>query len=66
MDETRKEVIYMLDIKDWTVYYTVNGKRRRFITVKTVTAADAALVLCAAQYAGTGEIGIKAGKSLYN
>jgi hypothetical protein len=64
MGENRLEVINM-EVKDWTVYYTVNGRMRKYITVKTVQAADAALVLCAAHHMAQGEsCGIVAGKSV--
>lgn len=57
----------MLNVEDWTVYYTVNGRLRKYITVKTVEAADAALVLCAAAHMAQGEsVGIVAGKSVTN
>ena len=54
MGENRKEVRKM-EIKAWTVYYTVNGRMRKFITVKTVEAADAALILCHSRYMAQGE-----------
>jgi hypothetical protein len=66
MEQTGSGVRKM-DIKDWTVYYTVNGRMRKYITVKTVEAADAALILCHAQFMAQGEsCGIVAGKSVNN
>lgn len=55
--------VNMLNVDFWTVFYTVAGKRRKYITVKSVEAADAALTLCVGQY-GLGGSGMVAGKSV--